>query len=155
VTDQDEVQRWSRQLRLWLAAQERSQRSVERELGWGAGYLSQLFRPTPPDLKIKHVVGILRVLKVPLRMFFAGLYGPEKDPDDLRSMTREEVKDFIALSLRQELVRMGEDAVALRGRGRKGRREKPEEPEPASEANGEKGEGGEPGGGEPDEPPEG
>lgn len=149
MSDHEEVQRWSQQLRLWLAAQGRSQRSVERELGWGAGYLSQLFRPTPPDLKIKHVVGILRVLKVPLQVFFTGLYGRQEDPDDLRAMSREELLDFIALSLREELVRLGQGAGATRDK--KGDRAKPaEKPVPANGTDGASTEGG---GGRPDEPP--
>ena len=135
MTDHEEVQRWSKQLRLWITAQGRSQRSVERELGWGSGYLSQLFRPTPPDLKIKHVIGILRVLNVPPQMFFQGLYGRGNNPDDLRNMSRDEVLDFIALSLRQELVKLGQTAKPRRGKKRD--REKPrKKPKPAKRANG-------------------
>ena len=135
MTDHEEVQRWSKQLRLWLAAQGRSQRSVERELGWGSGYLSQLFRPTPPDLKIKHVVGILRAIKVPPKLFFAGLYGRDNNPDDLRNMTRDEVLDFIALSLRQELMRLSQSAKPKRDK--KHSRQKPrKKPKPAQAANG-------------------
>ena len=135
MTDHEEVQRWSNQLRLWVTAQGRSQRSVERELGWGSGYLSQLFRPTPPDLKIKHVLGILRAIKVPPKLFFSGLYGRDSNPDDLRNMTRDEVLDFIALSLRQELVKLGQSARPKRGKKR-GRPKPRKKAKPAKAANG-------------------
>jgi len=99
---------WSHRLRLYITERGRSQRSVERQLGWGAGYLSQLLRPEPPHLKVKHVLAILRALEVPAAAFFAGLYDlrlPEP-ADDLRHMSKKDLQAFITHTLRGELARM-------------------------------------------------
>lgn len=103
-----EALEWSHRLRLYITERGRSQRSVERQLGWGAGYLSQLLRPEPPHLKVKHVLAILRALDVPPAAFFAGLYDlrlPEP-ADDLRHMTRKDLQEFVTHALRGELARM-------------------------------------------------
>jgi len=109
---EDEAERealeWSHRLRLYITERGRSQRSVERQLGWGAGYLSQLLRPEPPHLKVKHVLAVLRALEVPPAAFFAGLYDlrlPEP-ADDLRHMSRNDLQAFITHTLRGELARM-------------------------------------------------
>lgn len=109
---QEEVRRWTHQLRVWMTELERSQRSIERQLGWGTGYLSQLLRPDPPDLKVKHVVAILRALGVAPERYFTGLYPalaetaevPERD--DVLRMSRDELREFVAETLRQELLHL-------------------------------------------------
>jgi transcriptional regulator with XRE-family HTH domain len=103
-----EAQEWGHRLRLYITERGRSQRSVERQLGWGAGYLSQLLRPEPPHLKVKHVLAILWALEVPPAAFFAGLYDlrlPEP-ADDLRHMSRRDLQTFITHTLRGEFARM-------------------------------------------------
>jgi transcriptional regulator with XRE-family HTH domain len=103
-----EAQEWGHRLRLYITERGRSQRSVERQLGWGAGYLSQLLRPEPPHLKVKHVLAVLRALEVPPAAFFAGLYDlrlPEP-ADDLRHMSKKDLQAFISHALRGELARM-------------------------------------------------
>jgi hypothetical protein len=103
-----EVQQWSHRLRLWMTERGRSQRWIERELGWASGYLSQLLRPEPPHLKIKHVLAILRALDVPPPVFFASLYElPAAAPgEDLRHMTRNDLQALVRQTVRAELSRM-------------------------------------------------
>jgi hypothetical protein len=52
----------------------RTGRSIERQLGWSTGYLSQILRDGPPALKVEHVLAILEALEVPPPEFFARLY---------------------------------------------------------------------------------
>jgi transcriptional regulator with XRE-family HTH domain len=108
--DDEEVKRWSHHLRLWMTERGRSQRSVEREVGWGVGYLSQLLRPSPPDLKVRQLLAILRVLQVTPQAFFGGLYSEEDGATEMPPLSREELRDFVSQALREELVRLGTGA---------------------------------------------
>lgn len=51
-----------------------SQKEVERRLGWGEGYLSQVLTGKV-DLKFHHFFAVLEVLRVSPRDFFAELRG--------------------------------------------------------------------------------
>jgi len=52
------VRRFSTLLRQRIRSAGRTQRQVERELGWSSGYISQLLRGNQ-DLKLKHALAIL------------------------------------------------------------------------------------------------
>lgn len=60
-------------LRLCIQARRITLRAVERELGMGAGYLGQLLRGNL-DLKLKHLMAVLRVIGMEPEEFFASLY---------------------------------------------------------------------------------
>lgn len=105
-SDDTEVLHWSHHLKLWLTDRGRSQRSVEEALGWGVGYLSQLLRPGSPDLKVKHLLAILKELRVSPREFFAGLYAGDEELEDVETMSREEIRELVSQSLREELSKL-------------------------------------------------
>jgi transcriptional regulator with XRE-family HTH domain len=69
------IRRWSWRLRDLLHERSRTFRSVEAELGWSSGYLSQILAPGTPALKVEHVLHVLDVLGVSAPEFFADLYG--------------------------------------------------------------------------------
>lgn len=127
-----EVQEWSHRLRLWMTDRSRSQRSVERQLGWGTGYLSQLLRPDPPHLKIKHLLAVLHAIGVPPAVFFADLYGlrPAESGDELTQMSRTELQGFVARTLREELARMIESEAKPSAAGGHAAAGHPENPRP-------------------------
>ncbi len=73
-----------------------SKAEVERRLGLGRNYLSDLLRDRK-DLKWKHVTGILAVLGIPEAEFFAELYSlpsPTSSAEDL-PVDREEVRRWV------------------------------------------------------------
>ncbi len=80
------IRRWSWRLRDLLREHSRTFRSVEVELGWSSGYLSQVLAPGTPALKVEHVLQVLDVLEVPAAEYFADLYGlglpmrPDEEP---------------------------------------------------------------------------
>jgi transcriptional regulator with XRE-family HTH domain len=70
----EEVQRVSEALREAIRRRKTSQRQIERVLGQGKGYLSQLLGGNV-DLKLKHVFAVLEVLGLAADEFFLGIYG--------------------------------------------------------------------------------
>lgn len=88
---------WAWRLKDLMRERGRTGRAVERELGWGTGYMSQILRDGPPALKVEHVLAILRVIGVPPADFFAGLYGLEApvpaDRDEIRRVLEEVVAE--------------------------------------------------------------
>ena len=84
-------------LRLCIQGERRTLRSIEDELGMGAGYLGQLLRGAV-DLKLKHLLSILVVLQIDPVSFFTGVYGEPfeqepfaraRDPEPRRSRRRQ------------------------------------------------------------------
>jgi len=71
---EEEVQRVSEALREAIRRRKTSQRQIERVLGQGKGYLSQLLGGNV-DLKLKHVFAVLEVLGLAADEFFLGIYG--------------------------------------------------------------------------------
>lgn len=67
-----DVKRLADFVRLKIRSTGHFQNAVERRLGWGEGYLSQLLRGNQ-DLKVKHVYAILRAIGVPAAEFFSQL----------------------------------------------------------------------------------
>jgi transcriptional regulator with XRE-family HTH domain len=122
----EQLAAWSHRLRVLMTERNRTQRSVERDLGWGTGYLSQLLRADPPDLKVKHFLAILDNLGVSARTFVAGLDRGGRTAGSLGEMSGEEVRGFVARLLREELARLGRDPESTD--------EGPEEPRPAEPA---------------------
>jgi transcriptional regulator with XRE-family HTH domain len=70
-----EIRRWSWRLRDLMREAGRTQRSIERDAGWGKGYLTQVLGEGRPALKVEHVLAILDLLGVSVEDFFGGLYG--------------------------------------------------------------------------------
>jgi hypothetical protein len=114
------VQAWAWRLKDLMRERGRTGRLVERELGWGTGYMSQILRDGPPALKVGHVLAIVQAIGVTPAEYFAGLYGlepaPPADPAELRRVVREilaeerrehggrpdEVRDFVRQLMREE-----------------------------------------------------
>lgn len=69
-----EIRRWSWRLRDLMREAGRTQRSIERDAGWGKGYLTQVLGEGRPALKVEHVLTILDLLGVRIEDFFGGLY---------------------------------------------------------------------------------
>ena len=94
---EEEVQRVSDALREAIRRRKTSQRQIERVLGQGKGYLSQLLGGNV-DLKLKHVFAILEVLGLAADEFFFGIYG-RSDSVTVKSRAQqdlEELKDRVA-----------------------------------------------------------
>jgi transcriptional regulator with XRE-family HTH domain len=106
-----------------------SQRSVERRLGWGAGYLSQLLRPgCSPELKARHLLAILDAVGIPPGAFFGRLYDLAPRPAAAGSADRpagaereapidlDEIERRIVAAVQRELDRrQAEEAERARG----------------------------------------
>jgi len=71
---EEEVQRVAEALREAIRRRKVLQRQIERVLGQGKGYLSQLLGGNV-DLKLKHVFAVLEVLGLAADEFFLGIYG--------------------------------------------------------------------------------
>lgn len=69
----------ARHLRLCIQARRLTMRWVEDQLGMGEGYLGQLLRGNL-DLKVKHVMGVLRVIGMEPAEFFSTLYSGALSP---------------------------------------------------------------------------
>jgi transcriptional regulator with XRE-family HTH domain len=81
------VERLMEELKTAIRRSKRSQRAIEAELGWGRGYLSQIFTGRI-ELKASMIFAVLEVLGVEPGEFFAAIYpvtrlGGEDDPEEL------------------------------------------------------------------------
>lgn len=86
-----DVKRLADFVRLKIRSTGHFQNAVERRLGWGEGYLSQLLRGNQ-DLKVKHVYAILRAIGVPPAEFFSQLaaletYAPTRSDEGAAGRT--------------------------------------------------------------------
>jgi transcriptional regulator with XRE-family HTH domain len=93
----DDVKRLADFVRLKIRSTGHFQNAVERRLGWGEGYLSQLLRGNQ-DLKVKHVYAILRVIGVPPSEFFSQLaaleaYSPSQPGGEAAGPRRSTERD--------------------------------------------------------------
>jgi transcriptional regulator with XRE-family HTH domain len=84
----EEVQRVSEALREAIRRRKTSQRQIERVLGQGKGYLSQLLGGNV-DLKLKHVFAVLEVLGLEADEFFLGIYGRSDPVGAVRGMVAQ------------------------------------------------------------------
>src|SRR5437660_519096 len=94
---EEEVQRVAEALREAIRRRKVSQRQIERVLGQGKGYLSQLLGGNV-DFKLKHVFAVLEVLGLAADEFFLGIYG-RSDSVTVKSRAQrdlEELKDRVA-----------------------------------------------------------
>jgi hypothetical protein len=71
---------------------------------------------TPPDLKVRQLLAILRVLQVTPQAFFGGLYSDEDGTTEMSPLSREELRDFVSQALREELVGLGTGSGEEEGR---------------------------------------
>lgn len=79
------MERVKDELKAAIRQKKRSQRWLEGKLGWGRGYISQIFT-SRIELKVEHVFSLLKVLEVDPGQFFLALYpvaGETGDPEDL------------------------------------------------------------------------
>lgn len=84
-----EVERVKVLLKRTIAGSGSSQREVERRLGWGEGYVSQILRGKVV-FKFKHCFAILAVIGVAPEAFFAALVAESRPRRPSRAL-REEV----------------------------------------------------------------
>ncbi len=84
-----EIERVKALLKRTIAGSGTSQREVERQLGWGEGYVSQILRGKVA-FKFKHCFAILAVIGVAPEKFFAALVA-ESRPRRSSNTLREEV----------------------------------------------------------------
>lgn len=99
-----ELRRLSEALREAIRQAKISQRQVERTLGQGKGYLSQLLGGTV-DLKLKHLFAVLAVLRIEPADFFLKLYG-RSDPGRTREVWQE------IEELKRRVARLEHEAVS-------------------------------------------
>jgi transcriptional regulator with XRE-family HTH domain len=96
-----EVCRVAALLRRTIAASGLSQRQLERRLGWGEGYLSQLLTGKV-DLKLRHFFEIAATLDLDSGDLLAELYGfsegsgPQVARQELRELVGEWVRELLA-----------------------------------------------------------
>jgi hypothetical protein len=97
VSKQPTIQAWSWKLKDLMRSSGRTGRSVERQLRWGTGYMSQILREGPPALKVEHVLSILEAIEVPPGEFFADLYdlAPRAQADATQSEIRKVVEEML------------------------------------------------------------
>jgi hypothetical protein len=116
--DEPTVQRWSWSLKDLIRQRARTFRSVERQLGWSNGYLSQALREGPPALKVEQVLAVLGALGVPGRDYFADLYGlqPPPEPDEPPKIGRDEVEALMDEKLAEEKERRRQEMGRLEAR---------------------------------------
>lgn len=80
-----EVARIARLLKSAILLSEQSQRSIERQMGLSPGYLGRII-DGKLELRIAHILGVCRAIRVPPAAFFLAAY-PEMlnvDPDTMR-----------------------------------------------------------------------
>src|SRR5436853_4828335 len=107
-TPEAEVRRVAEALREAIRRTKTSQRQVERALGQGKGYLSQLLGGNL-DLKLKHVFAVLGVLGVEPDSFFQDLYTRSAPGiTGLATQVQEEIED-----LKRRVARLESDAASV------------------------------------------
>jgi transcriptional regulator with XRE-family HTH domain len=106
-----EVSRVAEALREAIRRGKTSQRQVERALGQGKGYLSQLLGGNV-DLKLKHVFAILAVLGVEPEEFFLELYERSDPVGSVRGLVaRARVEQEIA-EIKSRVARLEQGTAA-------------------------------------------
>lgn len=94
---QAEIERVKALLKRTIAGSGTSQREVERQLGWGEGYVSQILRGKVA-FKFKHCFAILTVIGVAPEKFFAVLVAesrPRRSPNALREEVGRLVRELL------------------------------------------------------------
>lgn len=95
MTIDDEVRRATKLLETIMQAGGLSRKDLDQRLGAGPGYVSQLFTGRM-ELKVRHVLAILRALRVEPGVFFQTLY-PDGKPVGEKRLTEEFLKRFRGL----------------------------------------------------------
>lgn len=85
-------------LRLLIYFSELTQREIEERVGFSRGHLSQLLGGTS-DLKLWHLLAILRVMELAAGDFFGDLFSPHRSPalktlDDVRRRSKGKPLSF-------------------------------------------------------------
>lgn len=107
-----EIRRISELLKRKIAGAGTSQKAVERTLGWGDGYISQILAGKV-TLKFRHVFSILDVIGISPAEFFGELYGPAGGSDGIgvrpvgRTVPRDELRREVEAVVREILAREG------------------------------------------------
>jgi transcriptional regulator with XRE-family HTH domain len=125
----EQVMAVARLLKRTIAGAGLTQRDVERRLGWGEGYVSQILRGRV-GFKFQHCFAILAALGIEPREFFAQLAAPPDGGGEGQAPAEGEAKAEgqaqggesdkarQAAELRQEVKRWVEEILARQGQGR-------------------------------------
>lgn len=94
----DVLSRVLERLRLLIYFSELTQREIEERVGFSRGHLSQLLGGTS-DLKLWHLLAILRVMELEPGDFFGDLFSPHRSPalktlDDVRRRSKGKPLSF-------------------------------------------------------------
>jgi transcriptional regulator with XRE-family HTH domain len=140
----DEVRRATRLLETVMQAAGLTRKDLDQRLGAGPGYVSQVLTGRM-ELKLRHVLSILRALEVEPSVFFQTLY-PENRPSTDTVVMEEFLRRFQKLGFGppsappaapaldpQDLERMIQNAVRAAMSGAAGESAGPEEPTPVPE----------------------
>ena len=90
-----------------------SQKEVERRLGWGDGYISQILRGKVV-FKLKHCFAILAVIGVPSDDFFAELYTPSALPASAQAPPAPMLALGSEAALREQVEEIVREVLARR-----------------------------------------
>jgi len=140
----DEVRRATKLLETVMQAAGLTRKDLDQRLGAGPGYVSQVLTGRM-ELKLRHVLAILRALEVEPSVFFQTLY-PEDRPSTDTVVMEEFLRRFQKLGFGppsapppapaldpQDLERMIQNAVRAAMSGATGEAASPGEPVPAPE----------------------
>src|SRR5262245_60358040 len=97
MTIDDEVRRATKLLETIMQAAGLTRKDLDQRLGAGPGYVSQLFTGRM-ELKVRHILAILRAVDVQPGVFFQTLY-PEGPPVADRLLMEEFLKRYKKLGL--------------------------------------------------------
>ena len=145
MTIDDEVRRATKLLETVMQAAGLTRKDLDQRLGAGPGYVSQVLTGRM-ELKLRHVLAILRALDVEPSVFFQTLY-PENRPATDSVVMEEFLRRFQKLGFGppaapppapaldpQDLERMIQNAVRAAMSGTAGEAATPGEPAPAPES---------------------
>ena len=84
-TDKEEVARITRALKTIVQLRNVPHRIIESEMGLSTGYLSRIFSGKVV-LRVEHILGVCRSVKIPAGGFFEAVYPPEEYDSDMESL---------------------------------------------------------------------
>ena len=83
----EEIVRIAASLRTAIRLSGISNRQVERELGLSTGYLTRILAGQV-ELRVRHVLGICRVIGLPPDRFFAALFPPQEGSESVARLEK-------------------------------------------------------------------
>jgi transcriptional regulator with XRE-family HTH domain len=83
--DKDEVARITRALKTIVQLRTVPHRYIEDQMGLSTGYLSRIFSGKVV-LRVEHILGVCRAVKIPPGGFFEAVYPPEEYDSEMESL---------------------------------------------------------------------